>query len=139
MKPLTDKELEKIEELKKQKLNLKAAYDLYNLVDRDLSNLNRRLKEQKEYEEYHKIIKDCEYRGPEYARMGSSPENGYAYFKSQEQAKLLVKTLAHGYERSYAFGYELEWEGPGPYKVEPSWSYDHDRDVVYTATFKKIE
>lgn len=47
MKPLTDKELEKIEELKKQKLNLKAAYDLYNLVDREF------LRRQYEFNFFH--------------------------------------------------------------------------------------
>ncbi len=80
------------------------------------------------------LINKTEYMEPSYPGMGCTASNGSAIFQNKEQAKALVESL----QISYTYGYVLEWDGRGEYRVEPSYHYDHDRDVVYTATFKKV-
>lgn len=82
-----------------------------------------------------KLESKCSYEEPEYPSMGSPGRNGSARFTDQAEAEELV-TLLRSRVRYYK-AYVLKWNGPGNYDVIPDWRYDHDREVVYTATFEK--
>jgi hypothetical protein len=80
------------------------------------------------------VIYNTSYQEPEYPEMGTPGRNGSANFETEELANELIKALVW---TNYYHGYRLEWSGPGAYVVEPSYEYDHDHEIIYTATFKK--
>lgn len=94
-----------------------------------------KLRDEKKKQDGLNLIEKTKYIEPEYPDMGVSERNGSARFESEEQATQLQKVLASG---SYYFGYEIDWSGPGNYVVVPSYSYDHDNEVIYTATFERL-
>jgi hypothetical protein len=126
---------ELIDSLKAEMDTLKPSVDRYFEVSRQHGKLVEERRKDDERKKRMKAIWDASYEAPEYPSMGVAGSNGSATFKTEEQAKELVQLLVWG--GSYTYGYELKWDGPGDYVVEPDYKYDHDRDVIYTAKFRK--
>ena len=114
---------------------MKPVVDEYYALQRKYHKKKKIFEEMKKQENLSTLIKECKYRECEYPDMGYSAEDGEATFESKNQGESLIRALRA--KASYYYAYVLEWNGVGKYKVVPSWKYDHDSEVVYTATFVK--
>ena len=135
---MTKEELEKMEKLREERDSLKKSYDRYFQVSSELQKLSEKQAQEEKRSKYYSIARKCRYVEAENPRMGSPGENGFAFFESKADADDFIEALRK-FNDWYGQGYVLEWSGPGEYTVEPSYKYDCDGDVVYTATFKKDE
>jgi hypothetical protein len=114
---------------------LLPAVSKYNELNRRRSVLTQQKSKDDAEALYDKLISATMYTEPTYPAMGEAGAPGYAYFASEEQAKELVKVLT----TSYYYAYVVVWGGPGDYRVDPTYKYDHDSEVIYTATFVKSQ
>lgn len=124
---------EKIKELRAEMDALEPARARYYELSTKAHELNKEMTARKYASNLSAAIFKCSYQEPEYPRMGESGRNGSVFFKTKEDAEELITLL----QRGYTYGYRLNWSVPGLYVVEPDWKYDHDGDVIYTATFTK--
>lgn len=139
--------MKKISELETELQTLKLELDLirpqyealssrYFELSRKHTKLIEEINERKKRSRQSTLEWKCRYEEPTYPRMGESGSNGTAYFTDQAEAEELIALLC---SRSYYYGYDFKWQGPGHYDVIPDWKYDHDREVIYTAIFQKAE
>jgi hypothetical protein len=132
---MTREELKaKIDTISFQMAELEPARNKYQELSFERGKLQEEYNEKTYRYDLLVLKMKTKYHEPEYPYMGGVAENGSANFDNQEDAEKLVKLLR---QRSYTYGYLLVWDGPGEYVVEPDYKYDHDGDVIYTATFKK--
>jgi len=134
MKHLNDLK-EKIDKLTAKMDVLESARKTYYELSFERDRLNEEYREKLYKHDLFVLKIKTKYKEPTYPEMGSLSENGSASFDNKEEADKLVKMLR---EKSYTYGYVLVWDGPGEYVIEPSYKYDHDNDIIYTATFKRI-
>lgn len=132
---ITDKELEHIEALSKEKSTLQSSVDRFFEISHALDKLQKKKRESDAIDRLNKYEDLCKYVAPEFPSMGYAAENGYAVFEKWSDALDLVKVLNEF--TNYYVSYVLDWQGPGNYVIVPTWAYDHDKDIVHTATFKK--
>jgi len=137
MKKLTKEESDRIDLLSKEMDELKPMMSRYYEASHEYYELCKRRDEQKKWADRNRLSIMCQYQEPEYPYVGQSGEDGSAYFHNQQDAEDLIKALRAS--SSYGKGYVLKWSEPGRYVVEPSYRYDHDRDMVYTATFRRMD
>lgn len=114
---------------------LKPAYERYKEASSKLNDLKKEYSRIYLTERFNTLLQETEYREPDYPSVGQVASNGYALLSSKEQAEELQNHLRSN--GSYYYGYKIEWAGPGPYKVVPSYKYDHDGEIIYSATFIK--
>lgn len=62
--------------------------------------------------------------------------SGSCVFTEELEAKELI---AHLVNQSYCYGHYFTWAGPGVYEIVPSWKYDHDHEIIYSAHYKLKE
>ena len=134
---LTQRELDCIEELKNIIKELTPLKNKWQEAQFELDNWTRRLYEQEKESRYWSAVDKCSYKEPYYPSMGVEGSNGYATFNDFKDAESLISANIETY--GYGKTFVLEWNGPGNYVVEPEYGYDHDGDVVYTATFRKLK
>lgn len=60
-------------------------------------------------------------------------KNGSATFTNKKQTEDLCINLSH----SYYYAYIVEWSGEGKYDLIPTYSPDHDNELIYTGEFTK--
>lgn len=123
--------------LRAREKELEPLREEYYLISHILDDRHKEEEQKKKWARRHKLVAQTDFVECDYPYMGSVADNGRATFKSRKQAEDLVDSLREG--SGYMYGYWLEWSGKGEYIVEPSYSHDHDGDVIYTATFKKSD
>lgn len=114
----------------------KEGYFKYRKFADEYTSVKKAISEIELNNKKNDIILATDFQECTYPGMGRLGENGSCYLINEEVGKTLVNILK---ERSYTYGYVLKYSGPGEYIVEPSYSHDHDRDIIYTATIKKEE
>jgi len=111
------------------------------LVDEyhEISHVIRKRKEDLSRQMYESrlriIMSRTSYIGPEYPSMGEEGYNGSCFLQTKEDAYELLEVLRM--RADYYHSFVLLWTEPGDYTVEPDYKYDHDREIVYTATIKR--
>jgi len=129
---------EKREELKRLEAERdtyeEARSKYYQLTDK-IYKLAEHIKEQENSNSLGNLSFRANYVACEYPRMGHSGENGSAEFDTQDLADKLIAILNN--TSSYYYAHKVVWSGPGKYIVKPSYKYDHDHEIIYTATFEK--
>lgn len=89
------------------------------------------------------LLVDAQYQEPVYPEISyedgdayevDSGTNGSCVLKSEPEAKDLIARLV---SQNYYYGHDFKWQGAGLYTIVPSWKYDHDGEVIYTATYKR--
>lgn len=128
---LADMKTKLKELLKEQKQYVKARDKYYNL-NHKIDKLKSTITREGLWNELEKIGDETNYTECDYPYMGGAGCNGEA---TLEQANNLIDVLRKN--GGYTLGYLLEWDGSGKYTIIPSYSYDHDGDIVYLATFKR--
>lgn len=124
-----------LKDLERQMEDLKPVVDEYYTLQREYNIKKKKYEKQKKMEEFFRLKRETKYVECTYPEMGTESSNGSAYFKNENEANNLLTALRHN--SSYYYAYILEWSGKGDYIVEPDWKYDHDGEIVYTATIKK--
>lgn len=132
-----EKIITELEELQNEMDELKPKVDKYYELSRIHNQKHKEFEKMKKRENLSRLVVDTEYEECEYAEMGSVASDGSAIFKDKEQAESLLFALRNN--SNYYYAYVLKWNGEGNYIVKPDWKYDHDGDIVYTATFIKEE
>ena len=129
-----EQDKKKLQELLLEQQKLEPARKKYYELSIESCKLADSIREREKQELRWALIRKTDYEEPEYPDMGVQGCNGSAVFGDEKTAKELVTLLR---DRTYYYGYLLEWSGPGRYTVVPSYKHDHDNEVIYTATFQK--
>lgn len=134
---MSTKELEeKALEIRKEMASLEEAKNRYFDLSTQAYKLEKEIRLTTNSKQLFKLILATGYIEPTYPAMGHELEDGYAHFDSQGQAEDLIAALRKN-NNYYIYGYVLKWSGEGKYKVEPTYHYDHDGEIIFTATFIK--
>ena len=123
-----------LNKLKEEIERLRPQYERYMELS---STYSKEMEDERERTKRARLFHleyKCKYEHPTYPDMGVEGSEGSAQFENKEEADELLSLLRN---QSYYYGYWIKWEGPGEYRVEPSYKHDHDKEVVYMATFKK--
>jgi len=123
--------------LEKALKELEDMKDEYYIIFHILEPRRKQAAEQKKRDILNKMINETKYVECEYPSMGFMGEDGHCTLENKKQADALLKALKDN--TTYYYAYILEWNGKGEYIVEPSYNYDHDNEIVYTATIKKVK
>lgn len=108
-----------------------------------LSEHNQKLAKAKTLARLAELQKLTNYEEPVYPEISyesgdaeevSEGENGSCILESPAVAEELINILV---SQSYYYGHNFKWQGPGKYRIIPTWSWDHDGEVIYTATYEK--
>lgn len=124
-----------IEWLKARKAELSSFVDEYYKVSWELDKKQKEEDKKNINKDRLELIKQTKFIECEYPSIGYASNDGEATFENEFQAKSLLSILNKA--SSYTHVYEMHWEGPGKYLVIPTWAYDYDGDIIYTATFEK--
>jgi biotin synthase-like enzyme len=125
----------KLDELKAEMALLEAPKDRYFELSRQAYDLSEKIRKSANLNNLANLERECWFEECQYPAMGVEQKNGYASFKTEEQASALIEALRK--MGSYYYAYILHWEGPGDYDVIPDYRRDHDGETVYTANFVK--
>jgi hypothetical protein len=124
-----------LKDMERQMNDLKPIVDEYYKIQRDYNLKKKEYDKQKKWENLVKLKRETSYVECTYPEMGTESSNGSVFFEDDQQANNLLNALRSN--ASYYYAYIIEWSGKGKYIVEPDWKYDHDGEIVYTATIKK--
>ena len=125
----------KLKEIEDKISELKPFVDKYYELNNEYNQKKKSFDKQKKYEELFRLKRETKYNECEYPSMGCEESNGSVEFKSKKQAESLLNALRSN--SNYYYSYILKWDGVGQYIIKPDWKYDHDKEIVYTATIKK--
>lgn len=131
---MTDRE--RLAYLKTEMDLLRSAVDQYHHLSFEHSKLAEKILKEDREDTLNQLISETKFIECKYPSIGWPGEIGVAEFVSEDQAQALIAILKSS---DYTYGYILKWDGPGQYIVDPDFDYDHDGDVIYTATFVKAE
>lgn len=131
------KDKEKLQQLKNELETLRSSYDRYCKVNTEIYSLEFKIKQREDSDRLFILSFKTLFTECEYPSMGTPGCDGGAVFDSEEEARDLIKQLRTN--STYSKAYRLVWSGPGEYRVIPDYDYDHDGDIIYSATFIKMQ
>jgi hypothetical protein len=115
--------------LRAEQASLKKAVERFYELSRQIDRLHLEVTRVEEHQKLEKIRDRCDFVEPDFPSVGTPGMAGSAELCTEKEGEQLTKLLSN----SYYFVYELHWTKPGRYLVLPTYSYDHDREMVYTA------
>lgn len=102
---------------------------------RSISFAHDRMEKHQRQCELNQLLRETDWEECGYPDLGESGWDGSARLKSKEQIEKLIEL-----KKSYEYHYMVEWDGPGKYKMAPSWQHGYGsnyNDILYTATLTK--
>jgi len=114
---------------------LKPYKDMYYELFHEADELAKDITNLEQTSRLGKLSERTQYRECSYPTIGLAGEDGSAVFEDHDTAEALLDALRA--RSNYYFGFSLEWDGPGEYKIVPTFGHDRDGETVYTTIFMK--
>lgn len=133
----TQKLQEQLSALKLEMIKLEPQRARYYEVSRLYSEVEKEYKEILKSRNYEEATWKTNYNPPDFPSMGNTGFSGSATFNSKHDADFLLRVLRENSD--YYVAHFLNWEGTGIYTADVSWEKDHDNEVIYTVTFKRLD